>query len=146
MFTDTKKLSEDGAWVHVKDMGKPAYLDGDKKKPIRIKVLGPDSPTLQEKARKRVAKRLKANGGSVDMSKMSQVEIEAFLENSQGAECENWADATIAWENMPAPEGGAQDFTASAAETLYAAYPAITRQLAEEAGGIDDFLALAAEN
>lgn len=146
MFTDTKKICETGTWVHVKDMGKPAYLDGDEEKPIRIKVLGPDSPTLQSRSRKRVARRLKDNGGSIDMSKMSQFEIEAFLENSQGAEPENWADATLAWENMPAEDGGTQNFSAEAAEALYGAYPAITRQLAEEAGSINDFLALARQS
>lgn len=150
-FKDTKKISDDGAWVHLKDGPRLAYLsdkDGkpDHSKPVRIKVFGPDSPTLQAKMRKRVAARIKKSGGSVDMSKMSQIEIEAFLEENSGAEAENWTDATITWENIPDGNGGVLDFSPGNAEALYDAYPAIIRQLKEDAGGIDDFLALAEAN
>lgn len=150
-FKDTKKICDDGAWVHLKDGPRLAYLTGkdgnpDKTKPVRIKVLGPDSPTLQAKARKRVAARIKKSGGSVDMGKMSQIEIEAFLEENSGAEAENWADATLTWENIPDGNGGIMDFSPGRAEELFATYPAITRQLKDEAGGIDDFLALAESN
>lgn len=150
-FTDTKKISDDGAWVHIKDGPRRAYLtdkDGnpDESKPVRIKVLGPDSPTLQSKARKRVAARIKKSGGSVDMGKMSQIEIEAFLDENSGAEAENWADATLTWENIPDGKGGVLEFSPGNAQMLYEAYPAIVRQIKDEAGDIDDFLALADAN
>jgi hypothetical protein len=147
-FKDTKKICDEGAWVHIKDGPRRAYLTGedgtpDETKPVRIKVLGPDSPTLQFKARKRVAARIKKSGGSFDMGKMSQLEIEAFLEENSGAESENWADATVAWENIPDGSGGVVEFSPGKAEELYGQYPAIVRQLKDEAGEIDDFLALA---
>jgi len=143
-LTDTKKRSEVGAWVHIKDNGRLAYLDDAKKKPVRIKVLGPHSGTLQSRARKRIARRLKENGGSIDMSKMSQIEIEAFLENSENAASENWADATLSWENMPNPDGeGTIDFSPEAAEMIYEAYPMIVAQLKDEAEEINDFLSIA---
>lgn len=147
-FTDTRSISDQGAWVHLKDGHRLAYdldKDGnpDKSKPVRIKVYGPDSTILQGKARKRVAARIKASGGSVDLSRMSQIEIEAFLEDNSGADAENWADATMTWENIPGEDGKPLEFSPENAERLYAKYPAIVRQLRAEAGEIDDFLSLA---
>lgn len=151
MFTDTKKISEAGAWVHIKDGRKPAFWIDDKGKvhedrPVRIKMLGPDSETLQKRARKRVAKRIKASGGSLDMSKMSSGEIEELMERNSGAVAENMADATLTWENIPDAGGKLLEFSPDNAVWLYEAYPAIARQLREEAGEIDDFLELAAQN
>lgn len=150
-FTDTRKMSDDGAWVHLKDGHRPAYdLDDngepDASKPVRIRVLGPDSEILQTRARKRVAARIKARGGSVDLSRMSEAEIEAFLEFNSGADAQNWADATIEWEHIPGADGKPLPLTAENAEWLYSAYPAITRQLREEAGDIDGFLSLAGKS
>ena len=127
MFTDTKKISEAGAWVHLKDGRKPAYWTDDKgavdeSRPARIKMLGPDSETLQKRARKRVAKR------------------------NSGAPAENMADATLTWENIPGADGKPLEFSPDNALWLYEAYPAIVRQLREEAGEIDDFLELAGQN
>lgn len=148
MFTDTKKISEAGAWVHVMDGRKPAYREGpdgkpDKTRPIRILMYGPDSPTLQARARKRVAARIKQRGGSLDMAKMSQSQIEALLDENANAIAENMADATASWENMPAPDGGDLEPSMENALWLYEAYPAIALQLQNEVGGLDDFLALA---
>ena len=147
-FTDTKALSDAGAWVHIKDGPRPAYWpdkkgEPDLDKPVRIKVMGPDSPAFQKKARRRTAERIKRMGGSFDMGKMSQMEIEAFLDENQDVDSENWTDATIAWENIPDENGKPLEFNEINAEWLYETYPAIVRQLKDEAGDIDDFLALA---
>lgn len=146
-FTDTKALCEDGAWVHIKDGGKRAYWinpngEPDEDRPIRIKVRGVDSPTFQEKTRRRAAKKLKESGVNRDVSKMSITEIEALLEGQSENGAETWADATITWENMPGDDGAPLEFTPEAALKCYEAYPAIVRQLNDEAGRIDDFLDL----
>ena len=153
MFKDTRKISETGAWVHVKDGYRGAYLEGedgqpDESKPIRIKMLGPDSDTLQRRARKRVASRLRASGGNIDLSKMSEDQIEAMLENNSSSLAENMADATLTWENMPNPDNLSEllAFSPEAAEDLYIRFPAIARQLKHEGGEIDDFLALASKS
>lgn len=151
MFTDTKKISEAGAWVHIKDGRRPAYWIDEKgkihdDKPVRIKMLGPDSETLQKRARKRVAKRVKAAGGSLDMSKMSSAEIEDMMERNSGAVAENMADATLTWENIPGADGKPLEFSTENALWLYETYPAIARQLRADAGDIDDFLETAAQS
>lgn len=151
MFTDTKKISEAGAWVHIKDGRKPAYWIDEKgkvheDKPVRIKMLGPDSETLQKRARKRVAKRIKEAGGSLDMGKMSSAEIEELMERNSGAIAENMADATLTWENIPRADGAPLEFSPENALWLYETYPAIPRQLQAEAGDIEDFLETAAQS
>jgi len=147
MFTDTRKISEDGAWVHVKDGRKKAYRDNedgteDKNRPIRIKVLGPDSKTLQGRIRARMAKITKAHGG-MNIDQMSEGELVEFMEENSGRLAENMADATIEWENMPDGNGGNLPCTVENAVWLYDAYPAILRQLRAETSEIDDFLTLA---
>lgn len=142
-FTDTKALSDAGAWIHLKDNGVPAYLDAEKKLPIRVKVLGPDSPILQEKIRKRSAKKLKEKAGAPGIKKMSIPEIEAFLAETMEQPAQDWADATIDWENMPQLDGQPVSFSPEAAVEIYTRYPAITRQLTEDAGSISDFLEIA---
>lgn len=146
-FTDTKTLSDNGAWVHLKNGHSPAYLTGkdgepDTSKPVKIRVLGPDSPVLQAKVRKRIAARIKTRGGGIDLSRMSQSEIEAFLEKNSGAEAESWVDATVEWMNVPGADGKELEFNAKNVEWLYNSYPAIVRQLNKDAGDIDAFLAL----
>ncbi len=146
-FTDTKDISDAGAWVHLKDNGRLAYLDGDAaEKPIRIRVLGGDSPILQERLRKRSARKLKAQSSDKPLAKRSIGEIEDFLEETIDGDAEMWADAAIVWENIPGPDGKPIDFTRDAAFELFSAYPAIVRQLNEEAGRIEDFLELAKKN
>lgn len=145
-LTDTVKLSEEGAWVHIEDRGQPAYLPGkdgkpDKDKPVRIKVYGPDSPTLKELLRKRAAKLLKEDGQK-NIQKMSSKQIEAHIESREEVRPSEWADRTIAWENVPSPDGGLMDFSRDAAERLYTQFPAILEQLIQDAGAREDFLAL----
>jgi hypothetical protein len=148
-FTDTKAISESGAWLHIKDGAQPAYLTGkdgnaDKSKPIRIKFMGPHSPTVQTKMRKRTARKLKETGGKVDIGKMATLEIEALLESGEATDAGNWSDATLNWENMPAMEGeGVMDFTPDNAEALFLSFPMILAQLKDEGGDINDFLGLA---
>lgn len=146
-FTDTKALSETGAWVHIKDNGRPAYWPGkdghpDKSKPVRVKVLGPHSETYKDRARRRAAKAVKEYGGGLDFKKMSIGEIEEVISKGEDTAAQEWADRTVAWENMPGPDGAAMDFSTENALAVYARYPNITAQLADDAAGIDDFLAL----
>lgn len=142
-FTDTKALSEQGAWVHLKDNGRPAYWTGedgkvDKSRPVRVKVFGPDSPTLKDRARARAAKMLKERGANAEFKKMSVGEIEALIEDGEQTRAENCADQTMDWENMPGPDGQPLPFSREAALTVYQAYP----QIVDDAGDIKDFLAL----
>jgi len=144
-FTDTVQLSEDGAWVHLRDRGRLAYLGGDKEKPVRIKVRGPDSPTLQAALRKVNAKKMKENAGA-DLAKMSIGDVEELLEQGKDSIANTWRMATITWENMPDGEGNALPFSDEAARALYEGHPAIVRQLSEDAGSVEDFLELADGN
>lgn len=146
-FTDTKTLSEDGAWIHLKDADRPAYLVGDGGKPnldapIRIKVFGPDSETAKDRARKRAARLLKQRGSETDFTKMSVTEIEARIGEGEEFEPDIWADRVIAWENMPGFDGGTMEFTHENAKALFTRFPAILEQIKEEAADRSDFLAL----
>lgn len=146
-FTDTKALSDEGAWVHIKEHGRKAYWPDDKgwpdkSKPIRIKVLGEHSETYREAARKRSAKLVKDRSGSLTLEKMSIGEIEDLIERGENAKAEDWADRTIDWENVPSPDGTPLEFSRENALMIYTGYPKIIAQLEHDAGEIDDFLAL----
>lgn len=149
-FTDTKAASEDGAWVHIKDKGRPAHWPGadgkpDPARPVRVKVLGEHSETYKARSRKRAAKLLKDRGGSLNIEKMSVVEIETLIEQGEDATAQDWADRTVTWENMPGSDGQPLDFSRENAVAIYTAYPKIVAQLAHDAGDIDDFLALTSQ-
>lgn len=153
MFTDTKKISEAGAWVHLKVDGRRlAYWidentgEEDEGRPARVKMLGPDSATLQKRARERFLKRRKAFGGDFETSKMSDAEFKELVEISSTFMIENLVDATLTWENIPCEDGTLMVFSPENALWLYNSYPSIVRQLQAEAGKIGDFLALAAQN
>ncbi|MEN9060002.1 hypothetical protein [Ponticoccus litoralis] len=143
-FTDTKALSEDGAWVHIKDGSRPAYWPGkdgkpDLSRPVRIKVYGPHSETFKDRARKRAANLLRERGGGINLAKMSAAEIEAFIEQQEDNAAAVWADRTMTWENVPGPEGEPLAFSHDAAASLYAAYPSVLNQLAADSSEIEDF-------
>lgn len=55
---DTESQSESGAWLHLSlpgTDGEPAYADKERKKPLRIKLKGPDSDTWTAFQRKALA-------------------------------------------------------------------------------------------
>lgn len=142
-FIDTIALSEKGAWVHLRQKKKKAYLHDDQgnpdlSKPIRIKIYGPDSPTLQAKARARAAQITKERADLGEIGDLSEKVIEGLLEEKQALLPQTWADATMGWENMP--EGLV--FSEEEALKLYEGYPDITRQLIKEGQDMDDFLEL----
>lgn len=151
-FVDSIGLSEKGVWVHIKDRSFPGGLaywsddegNVDKSRPVRIKLLGPDSPTLQELACVRVAERYKS-AAALDKD-LPVAQIVQVLSNNRKNMVEDMADATIAWENVPGADGEPMEFSHDNAMWLYGAYPSILRQVRAEAGDIDSFLATAAKS
>lgn len=152
-FTDTKALSEAGAWVHITnaDTGRPAYWldkDGtpDKSRPVRIKVMGGDAPELQRRIAKRAAKLIKKRGSKTDITKMSEAELAATIEEAPEGKAEDAADATIGWENIPGSDGKPVPFSRENAVALYLAFPAVVRNVQAITGGdMADFISAALE-
>lgn len=152
-FTDTRKLSEDGAWVQIKDHGRPLFFPGkdgkdDKTRPVRIKIYGPDSDTLQERFAKRLARAMKDDdGGSDDASKLSEAEIVARLSEAPEQRAEAMVDAVITWENIPGEDGKPVPYSAEAAAELFKKHPDVRRQLEGYLGedNIERFLDAAAK-
>lgn len=87
---DTEKASESGAWLHLKlPTGGLAYLDGDaKKKPLRIRLKGPDSPEWQSYIRK-------ARKSTEEMTP----------EDESKSESELYASMTLELQNIPGYTG-----------------------------------------
>lgn len=111
---DTVSASEEGAWLHLKIPGsdEKAYLDEDQKKPLRIKLKGPDSDTWTAFQRK--AMRAKQNDKSVDETTNEDAKL--------------FAKMTVAWENIPDDSGDSLEFTAENAIKLYRKYKDIRIQ------------------
>lgn len=86
---DTEKASESGAWLHLKlPTGELAYLDGDaKKKPLRIRLKGPDSPEWQAYIRK-------ARTNTEEMDPETESKREAELYASMTLEVQNIPEYT----------------------------------------------------
>lgn len=127
---DTVSASEKGTWVHLinQETGQPAYARGedgneDMGKPVRIRVLGPDSPTYKRKAADRVAHNMKKHAGA-DLKKMSHAQIVGLIDRGAINRAEDAADATIDWENLPLPKELAKFSTENAA-AVYTGYPQI---------------------
>lgn len=152
-FPNTPEICDAGAWVHLKVNGRAAYLPGkdgepDASKPIRIRIMGGDSPILQERHAKRLARAMKAEGDGVDMSRMSEAEVIARIKEAPEQRAEALADAVITWENVLGLDGKPVPFTPEAAKNLFANYPGIRRQVEAFAGedNIEAFLDLAGRN
>lgn len=140
-LTDTRKLSIEGAWVHITDAstGKPAYAkdkDGnpDKKRPVRIRVAGADSPEVQKRAARRAAKLVKQHGGSVDLETMSEDEIFDLIDGAPKNKIEDSVAATIDWENMPGSDGKDVPFSEDNARALFEFSPTALRDVEELVG------------
>lgn len=96
---DTVKLSEDGAWLHlnVPCSNEKAYADKDKKKPLRIKIKGPDCNKWSEYKIK--AQRAKPNkNGKVAEKTVAEI----ALDDSKVV-----AALTLGFENIPDSSGKA---------------------------------------
>lgn len=112
---DTVAASEEGAWLHlnIPASDDKAYLDGDKrKKPMRIKLQGPDSNAWVSFQRKSVRE------GDKKKSYEDTVLDDAKL----------FAKMTLEWENIPDGEGKDLPFSYEAAVKLYRDYKDIRMQ------------------
>lgn len=112
---DTVSSSEEGSWLHLNVPGteEKAYTDGDKqKKPLRIKLKGPDSnawTAFQRKAMKSQGKEKSHEDTILEDSKL-------------------FAKMTLAFENIPSESGQALELTQENAIKLYMNYKDIRLQ------------------
>ena len=113
---DTEKSSEDGAWLHLTVPGtdEKAYADGDKqKKPMRIKLKGPDSnhwTSFQRKALKTDNKSKSHDDTVTEDSKL-------------------FAKMSLEFDNIPNNDGsGKLEFSFENAMKLYMNYKDIRMQ------------------
>lgn len=112
---DTVSSSEEGSWLHLNVPGteEKAYADGDKqKKPLRIKLKGPDSDAwtvFQRKAMKSQGKEKSHEDTILEDSKL-------------------FAKMTLAFENIPSDSGQSLELTQENAIKLYMNYKDIRIQ------------------
>jgi len=132
---DSVSASEAGAWLHLTNLrtGAPAHVAGkdgkpDMTKPMRINLIGPDASASVAKERKRSTSALKRHGGKMDMSKMSEAQFGALLDEGQETILRTAVDATIGWENMSL-DGKPVEFSEEAAFAIYRNYPPILREV-----------------
>lgn len=111
---DTVTLSEDGSWLHlnIPASEEKAYLDDKQKRPMRIKLQGPDCNTWVNFQRKSVR----------EGDKKKSYE-DTVLEDSQ-----LFAKMTLGWENIPDATGKDLPFSFEAAVRLYRDYKDIRMQ------------------
>ena len=109
---DTVAFSEEGAWLYLCAPGtdEKVYTDNAKKKPLRIKLKGPDSDPWVS-FQKKVLRRDKKAAQNVD----DEFEDSKLL-----------AKMTITWENLPVEAG---ECTYENALKLYINYKDIRRQV-----------------
>lgn len=90
---DTVKASEEGAWLHLCAPGtdEKVYTDKANKKPLRIKLKGPDCDVWTAFQRKAMQAQSKKDSRSPE---------DVAYEDSK-----LFAKMTVAWENMPAEIG-----------------------------------------
>ena len=134
---DTVAASQRGAWLHLTNIatGQPAYLKGkdgedDASKPCRIHLVGMDSPDVRKKVKRRAAQLVKRRNKNNDLTRMSEDQIIALMDDGEGNKIADATDATIGWENLTGKDGKALEFSEATAAWLYEAYPAIARQVA----------------
>jgi hypothetical protein len=111
---DTVSASEEGAWLHLCSPGtdEKVYADDKQKKPLRIKMKGPDSDVWTAFQRKAI----KSQGSKKDDRSPEDVALE---------DSKLFAKLTTAWENMPAEVG---ERTIENAIKLYINYKDIRMQ------------------
>lgn len=93
---NTVKLSEDGAWLHLNTpcSNKKAYADKDNKKPLRIKMKGPDCNKWSEFKLKSQRAKPEKNGKPVEKT-VSEISLDdAKLLASLALEFENIPDGS----------------------------------------------------
>ncbi len=108
---DTKTLSDDGVWCHLRHptTDDPLTLKGQ---PIRIRLSGIDGERWQRAQRKARQRRqdkttYRANRAIIDPDIEASIEIDTIVE------------ATLSWENITKPDGTPIEFSADAARALY---------------------------
>lgn len=94
---DTEQQSEDGAWLHLTrpDTDEFAYADADNKKPLRIKLKGPESNTWTVFFRKTRQEEGKNDKRTVHDVKLSDAQLMARM--------------TLDTENIPGVDGKDKD-------------------------------------
>lgn len=118
---DTVKLSEDGAWLHlnIPCSNKKAYADKENKKPLRIKMKGPDCNKWSEYKIKAQRAKPDKNGKYAEKT-VSEIAMD---------NCKILAALTLGFENIPSNDGKSDlEFTYENALKLYLDYKDIQVQ------------------
>jgi hypothetical protein len=132
---DTVAGSEAGASLHLESpaTGSYAYASGpdgkpDVKRPMVIDLLGPDADEYRAKTRKRAAQVIKQRAGKMDVKKMAEAQVEAFVLEGEKSTLMDAVDATLGWSEMTI-EGKPVEYSQENAIRLYTRYPEILRQV-----------------
>lgn len=121
---DTVSSSEEGSWLHlcVPGSDEKAYADGDKqKKPLRIKLKGPDSDVFAVIARKG---KFESDKRQAKFQKTGMVEKPKTVAESALEDAELAAKMTMGFENIP--EGKPDDVNSMIA--MYLEYKNLREQ------------------
>jgi hypothetical protein len=132
---DTIAGSEAGASLHLESpaTGSYAYVadakgQPDLNRPMLIDLLGPDADEYRAKTRKRSAKVIKQRAGKMDIKKMAETQVEAFVLEGEASTLMDAVDATIGWSEMTI-DGEPVKYSQENAIRLYTRYPEILRQV-----------------
>jgi hypothetical protein len=131
---DTIAGSEAGAALHLESPATGSYAyaskDGkpDESLPMLIDLLGPDADEYRAKTRKRAARVIKQRAGKMDLKKMTEDQVEAFVLDGEKSTLMDAVDATTGWTNLSI-DGKAVKYSHDNAVKLYTRYPEILRQV-----------------
>jgi hypothetical protein len=115
---DTRTRSEEGVWLPIKKLDGFTPLMARNGKPVRIKVLGPDSTVFRKLTRKMLRERMQAASAGKE------------LEDNVDEEQANALTAcTVDWENVLDREGNPVPATPEILKGFYRTHPGIADQV-----------------
>lgn len=133
---DTVSNSEKGAKLHFKlSNGEPAYLDGDKEKPVKpvtVSMLGSSSNVHKKFAIKEIREfRLKSKKER-NKSKEDKDDVpDTFFEDTAKSQVNRLVEVVTEWENMLDDKGGLLPCTRENVKLVFTKYQALRLQAIE---------------
>jgi hypothetical protein len=119
---DVKTLADTGVWMTVKQFNSDEPLLDKKGKPVRLKLLGPDSDVYRDFARAQIRKRLASDaaGTTQAVPDFDDIDRETNI---------LFAKLTVAWEGINSPDGKPVPYDHETALKLFADFPVLREQL-----------------
>lgn len=135
-FSDSfanKSSSEQGFWFQLRDeKGKKLFADGaEQLKPVRLKILGPDSAIAREYASKGQTEALR-KATDLMVGRDTDEETEADREKIEIENISRTADLVVAWENVLDRSGHEVPLSRAAKIALFTKAPAARGQVLTE--------------